>query len=78
MRCDIHAVVESSIPSKGVECTDWNFRIIRGPAPSVGLSELTDYLLMGCRNDAGIIRKISAVLSGKYFLRIIEISHLNI
>lgn len=72
MRCDIHAVVESSIPSKGVECTDWNFRIIRGPAPLVGLSELTDYLLMGCRNDAGIIRKISAVLSGKYFCELLK------
>ena len=78
MRCDIHAVVESSIPSKRLECTDWNFRIIGDPASSVALSERTDYLLMGYRNDAGIIREIGAVLSGKYFLRIIEISHLNI
>lgn len=78
MRCDIHAVVELSIPSKRLECTDWNFRIIGDPASSVALSERTDYLLMGCRNDAGNIWKISAVLSSKCFLRIIEISHLNI
>jgi len=67
MRCDIHAVVESSVPSKRLECTDWNFRTIREPASSVELSELTDYLLVGNRNDVGIIREISAVLSVKIF-----------
>lgn len=41
-------------------------------------SERADYLLRGRRNDAGITREISAVLSSKCFLRIIEISHLNI
>ena len=53
-----------------------------GSASSAALSERTDYLLMGLlighQNDAGILREIGAVVSGKCFLRIIEISHLNI
>ena len=55
---------------------------IFGDTFGAALSERTDCLLIELliahRNDAGIIRKIGAVLSGKYFLRIIEISHLNI